>query len=143
MKDKTQGLKNYAKQRNKETFNKVDKAILRLKRSKTKKINFKTVAEEAGVAIATLYNNKQLKTRIESLRALHNDKNSNESKLEIKKYDYEKDKIKALYKEIKQLKEDKKLLILQLVEMEELKIKNNKLQTQLNKVISSKIDNPK
>lgn len=48
----------------------VNKAIDKLKCSKTKAINFKTVAEEAGVSKATLYNNDVLKERILSLRAI-------------------------------------------------------------------------
>jgi len=46
------------------------KAIDKLKRSKTKKIKFKTVAEEAGVSTAILYNNDILKERILSIRAI-------------------------------------------------------------------------
>jgi ABC-type amino acid transport substrate-binding protein len=53
----TEGLKAFAEKKNQETIEKVNKAIDKLKRSKTKNINFKTVAEEAGVSKATLYNN--------------------------------------------------------------------------------------
>lgn len=63
----TEGLKEFAEKKNQETIEKVNKAIDKLKRSKTKKINFKTVEEEAEVAKATLYNNDILKEPILSL----------------------------------------------------------------------------
>jgi len=100
-------------------------------------INFKTVAEEAGVSKATLYNNDILKERILSLRAIEkgvpNDKYSATSKDKIKAKD---DKIKQLYDEIKKLKEDKEKLIIQLVEMEELKDENKRLRESLDKIKS-------
>lgn len=44
-----EGLKEFNEKKNQETIEMVNKAICKLKRSKTKKINFKTVAEEAGI----------------------------------------------------------------------------------------------
>jgi cell shape-determining protein MreC len=44
------------------------------------------------------------------------------------------DKIKQLYEEIKKLKEDKQNLIIQLVDMEEIKDENRRLREQLDKV---------
>ena len=63
------GIKAHAEAKNKETIDKVNKAIDKLKR-KNKPINFETVCKEAGVSRATLYNNVQLKERILSLRAI-------------------------------------------------------------------------
>jgi hypothetical protein len=130
----TEGLKEFAEKKNQETIQKVNKAIDKLKRSKTKTINFKTVAEEAGVSKATLYNNDILKERILSLRAIQkgvpNDSIVATPKNKIKAKD---DKIKQLCDEIKKLKEDKKKLIIQLVEMEELKDENKRLKEQLEK----------
>ena len=57
------GIKAHAEAKNKETIDKVNKAIDKLKR-KNKPINFETVCKEAGVSRATLYNNAQLKERI-------------------------------------------------------------------------------
>jgi len=132
-----EGLKKFAEKKNQETIEKVNKAIDKLKRSKTKKINFKTVAEEAGVSKATLYNNDILKERILSLRAIEkgvpNDSIAATPKDKIKTKD---DKIKQLYDEIKKLKEDKQNLIIQLVEMEELKDENKRLREQLSKIKS-------
>lgn len=133
----TKGLKEFAEKKNQETIEKVNKAIDKLKRSKTKSINFKTVAEEAGVSKATLYNNDILKERILSLRAIQkgvpNDNIVATPKDKIKAKD---DKIKQLYQEIKKLKEDKEKLIIQLVDMEELKDENKRLRESLEKIKS-------
>ena len=135
----TEGLKEFAEKKNQETIEKVNKAIDKLKRSKTKKINFKTVAEEAGVSKATLYNNDILKERILSLRAIEkgvpDDIIVTTPKDKIKAKD---DKIKQLYEEVKKLKEDKQNLIIQLVEMEELIDENKRLRENLDKIRSAK-----
>ncbi|NEU05335.1 DUF6262 family protein [Clostridium senegalense] len=135
----TEGLKEFAEKKNQETIEKVNKAIDKLKRSKTKNINFKTVAEEAGVSKATLYNNDILKERILSLRAIQkgipNDSIVVTPKDKIKAKD---DKIKQLYENIKKLKQDKEKLIIQLVEMEELKEENKRLRENLDKIRSIK-----
>ena len=100
----TEGLKAFAEKKNQETIERVNKAIDKLKRSKIKSINFKTVAEEAGVSKATLYNNDILKERILSLRAIQkgvpNDSIVATPKDKIKAKD---DKIKQLYEEINNL----------------------------------------
>lgn len=49
------------------TVQKVDVAIQRLVRA-SEPINFNSVASEAGIAKATLYNNPELRGRVESLR---------------------------------------------------------------------------
>lgn len=49
------------------THKKVDNAIQRLMRANGN-INFNSVAEEAGISKATLYNNPEIRKRIESLR---------------------------------------------------------------------------
>jgi hypothetical protein len=129
----TEGLKEFAEKKNQETIEKVNKAIDKLKRSKTKTINFKTVAEESGVSKATLYNNDVLKERILSLRAIQKGVPNNSIVATPKD-----DKIKQLYDEIKKLKEDKQKLIVQLVQMEELKDENKRLREQLEKLKSVK-----
>lgn len=135
----TDGLKKFAEKKNQETIEKVNKAIDTLKRSKTKKINFKTVAEEAGVSKATLYNNDILKERILSLRAIRKGVTDNNiiatSNDKMRATD---DKIKRLYEEIKKLKEDKQNLIIQLVEMNALKDENKRLRESLGKIKNSK-----
>ncbi len=124
-----EGLKKHQEQKNQETINKVIEVIEKLKHSKTKTINFKTVAEEAGVSKATLYNNPVLKERILSLRAISkgipDDSIIVTPKGQLKKKD---EKIKELYEQIRQLKKEQEALIIQLVDMEELKDENKRLK---------------
>lgn len=137
----TEGLKKFAEKKNQETIEKVNRAIDKLKRSKTKKINFKTVAEEAGVSKATLYNNDILKERILSLRAIEKGGIYNSGVATPKdKIKVKDDKIKQLYDEIKKLKEDKEKLIIQLVDMEELKDENKRLRENLDRIRSENIN---
>lgn len=67
MADNTKGLKEYAKQRSQMALNKVDKAIRELS-STEQKINFNSVSQLSGVSKTFLYNNKEVKSRIEELR---------------------------------------------------------------------------
>lgn len=110
-----------------------DKVLNKLKR-KNKPINFETVCKEAGVSRATLYNNAQLKERILSLRAI-----SKASPLDdvvaVKKdkIQLKDDKIATLRELVKKLEDDKKKLIIKLVDYEELKSENERLKKQLAK----------
>ena len=125
------GIKAHAEAKNKETIDKVNKAI---DKRKNKPINFETVCKEAGVSRATLYNNAQLKERILSLRAI-----SKASPLDdvvaVKKdkIQLKDDKIASLREQVKKLEDDKKKLIVQLVDYEELKSENERLKKQLAK----------
>ncbi|MDA2185430.1 DUF6262 family protein [Bacillus cereus] len=65
--DRLAHVKQLHEMRKKNTFQKVDKAIQRLIRA-CENINFNSVASEAGVSKATLYNNMEIRKRIESLR---------------------------------------------------------------------------
>lgn len=113
----TDGLKEYLDRKSQETADKVKNAISRLKRSKMT-INFTTVAKEAGVAKATLYNNDVLRMRILSLRdektkgvaVIDTDENT---KLEAKDV-----KIKQLQEDVRKLKADEQLLIQKLADRE-------------------------
>lgn len=60
-------LKQLHQERKEKTYIKVDEAIKRLVRA-NENINFNSVASEAGVAKATLYNHSDLRERIETLR---------------------------------------------------------------------------
>lgn len=60
-------LKQLHAERRANTRKNVDKAIQRLIRA-NKSINFNSVAKEAGVTKATLYNNDDIRERIETLR---------------------------------------------------------------------------
>ena len=124
----TKGLQMYAEKRKTEAEDKANKAIDELKR-KHKTINFKTVAEASGVSKATLYKNATLRARIESLRAVKQSKPSSKEE-ERKRRSQEQD----LRKQILLLKQEKDLLIAQLVEMDKLKQENQHLK----KVLASK-----
>lgn len=128
----TDGLKKHAIQKNQETIDKVNAVIDRMKRSKSKTVNFKTVAEEAGISKATLYNNPALKERIVGLRAICKGMHENNLVAAPKDESQKKDeKIKELYKQLRQLKKEQESLIIQLVEMEEIKGENQRLKEQL------------
>ena len=67
MADNTKGLKEYAKQRSQMALDKVDKAIRELSLTEHK-INFNSVSQLSGVSKTFLYNNQEIKKRIEELR---------------------------------------------------------------------------
>jgi len=127
IKRNVKGLKKYTKSKNKETIEKVNTAIDKLKRSRKSDINFSTVAKEAGVSKATLYNNEILKERILSLRT--GTKGVPNVKPPDKSFIRAADK--GYFDEIRKLREDKKNLILQLVEFEALRNENAKLMSRL------------
>ena len=127
----TFGLKACSDDRNKETIKKVNKTIEKMKRSKNKPINFSTVAKEAGVAKATLYNNLNLREQIKGLRTLAGAKTKGDvEKIEVAQIN-DTDKIYLLREQIRKLKSDKKKLIIQLEGLEEIKEENNYLKKRL------------
>ncbi len=65
--DREEQLRRLHEKRKQETKDKVETAIKRLIKS-SKAINFNSVAKEAGVSKATLYNHSALKERINFLR---------------------------------------------------------------------------
>jgi hypothetical protein len=65
--DRKEQLRAVHESRKASTFQKIDEAIQRLIRA-SENINFNSVASEAGVSKATLYNHKELRERIEGLR---------------------------------------------------------------------------
>lgn len=67
MEDHTRGLKEYAKQKTVITLEKVDKSIRELSLS-GQKINFNSVSQLSGVSKTFLYNNEDVRQRIEDLR---------------------------------------------------------------------------
>jgi len=116
MADNTKGLKEYAKQRSRMALEKVDKAIRELSLTE-QKINFNSVSQLSGVSKTFLYNNQEIKKRIEELR----DKQVSKTINQRAKYDktskakdiiiMAKDKkIKELEKENKKLKEQLEVL---------------------------------
>ena len=130
-KKNTMGLHKYAKAKNDETIEKVNMAIDKIKRSKNTAINFSTVAREAGVSKATLYNNAVLKERILGLRT----STKGVPNLETVANTDDRATNRNYLDEIRKLRKDKKNLILQLVEMEELREENARLKEQVQKLL--------
>jgi co-chaperonin GroES (HSP10) len=122
------GLRASKAELNQETIKKVNKVIDSMKRKKIK-INFQSVAKEAKVSRATLYNNDPLKERILGLREISKAKSVEGGVIAIKdKKKLQEEKIIALRKRVKELEEEKKKLIDQLIQMEELKMENERLK---------------
>lgn len=109
----TKGLKEFAKQKTQLTLEKVDKAIRELS-LKGEKINFNSVSNLSGVSKTFLYNNKEVKERIEELREKQVDLEMN------KRIKYDKT---AKSKDIIIMAKDKKI--------KELELENKKLKEQL------------
>lgn len=124
-------MKEHNSQRKQNTAERVNKAIDKLKR-KNAPINFETVAKEAGVSRATLYNNPKLKERIMGLRAIALTPSS-EDGAEPKKTKVQRleDTVAELRSRVRQLETDKKNLVVQLVDYEETKAENERLKQQL------------
>lgn len=114
-KDKTRGLKKYAKKKTEQCIEKVDKAIRKLSLGGDK-INFNSVTQESGVSKSFLYNNQEVRERIEVLRKKQIDKKMNQraktkSKTAKDMVIMAKDKkIKDLEKENQDLKKQLKIL---------------------------------
>ena len=127
-------MKAHNSQRKQNTSERVNKAIDKLKRKNTP-INFETVAKEAGVSRATLYNNSKLKERIMGLRAMELAPSSEEG-AEPKKTKVQRleDTVADLKARVRQLESDKKNLIFQLVDYEKIKSENESLKRLLIKV---------
>ena len=113
MADHTKGLKEYAKKKTQLTLEKVDKAIRELSLTE-QKINFNSVSQLSGVSKPFLYNNEDVKKRIEELR------NKQTSKVMNQRAKYDKT---AKSKDIIIMAKDKKI--------KELEVENKKLKEQL------------
>ena len=124
-------LQAHNERRNHDTIERVNRAIDNLKKCGAV-INFESVAKEAGVSRATLYNNLALKERIMGLRAV-----ARCPAAEIKKQK-PKDAVSALRARVRKLEEDKKNLIAQLVDYEETKAENERLRRQLIKGVNDR-----
>lgn len=107
--DRLAHVKQLHEMRKKNTFQKVDKAIQRLIRAR-KNINFNSVASEAGVAKATLYNNQELRERVETLR-VQQAQSPTPQQIKREMNDSNKDAlIESLKRRIKKVEEENKQL---------------------------------
>lgn len=107
--NRTEHLKELHRQRKAMTQEKVDKAIQRLIKAQ-KLINFNSVANESGITKKTLYDNKDIRERIETLRHQQSQVPT-PSQVKREMNDNNKDAIIAsLKRKIKRLEEENKEL---------------------------------
>lgn len=107
--NRTEHLNQLHNKRKAITHEKVDKAIQMLIKNQ-KYINFNSVANESGVSKKTLYDNKDIRERIETLRFQQSQVPS-PAQVKREMNDNNKDAIIAsLKRKIKQLEEENKLL---------------------------------
>lgn len=109
----TKGLKEHAKNKSIMTIEKVDKAIRELSLNE-QKINFNSVSQLSGVSKTFLYNNEEIKRRIEELRQKQTSRTMNQRA----KYDKT-----SKSKDIIIMAKDNKI--------KELELENKKLKAQL------------
>ena len=125
------GLKLYAEQRSQEIVDKANAAIDRLV-SDGDTVTFEAVSKVAGVARGTLYKYPMVKERILKLKeetraaAVTEDIPVRKTKVQLLE-----ERIATLTDRVAVLEEDKKKLIIQLVDMEELKEENERLRRTL------------
>jgi hypothetical protein len=107
--DRSAHMKTIHAQRKANTYQKVDEAINRLIRA-NERINFNSVSNESGVTKATLYNNVDIRERIEALRQQQSQAlTPKQVKREMK--DSNKDAlIESLKRKVKKLENDNKQL---------------------------------
>jgi hypothetical protein len=111
--DRKKQLKQIHEARRAATHQRVDEAIQELVKAK-KLINFNSVSNESGLTKATLYNNKDIKERIEAFR-LQQSKVSTPAEIKRNMDDNNKDAlIASLKRKIKKLEQENKELKQQL-----------------------------
>ncbi|PLR76242.1 transposase [Bacillus sp. V3-13] len=107
--DRSSHMKTIHAQRKANTYQKVDEAIKRLIRA-NEKINFNSVSNESGVTKATLYNNVDIRERIEALRQ---QQSQAPTPKQVKQEMNENNKdalIESLKRKVKKLEDDNKQL---------------------------------
>lgn len=125
VKRNTSGLLRHTEILKMDTADRVNRAIDEMKRNKIK-INFRTVSAASGVSTTTLYNTPALRVRIESLRAVKEAMPQMATKADSAQI-----REQELRKQIKQLKDEKEMLIAQLLDRERLLEENNHLKALL------------
>lgn len=129
---RSQALSDYAKRKNEETIRQVNRVIDEL-HERDVQINFETVAKLAGVSRGTLYNNEELRDRIQRLRAGGTDQMCDVLKEKNRRQE---ERLRALRKQVKCLEEEKQKLLVQLLDHEELRLENERLRNLLEQFYS-------
>lgn len=122
-----QGLSTYARQRSEETVRCVNEVIDEL-RAQNLPVNFETVAKRSGVSRGTLYNHRELSERIRCLRDNGTDTAGERLREENRR---QQEKMRGLRARIRCLEEEKKKLIVQLIDHEELRRENERLRQRI------------
>lgn len=133
IKRNTSGLKAHADKKHAELTVRVNRAIDKLKNSKTIDLNFSSVAKEAKVSRATLYDKGIIEDRIRGImlsKKVIKQRSENPPK-DISNLKDE--KIRALYDKVKTLEDDLNKAMFNLVGMEELKREIERLNRLLEK----------
>lgn len=121
---RAQGLSDYARRKNETTIRQVNRVIDEL-HARDADINFEIVARQAGVSRGTLYNNEELRDRIQRLRAGGTDQRCDMLREKNRRQE---EKLRTMREQIRQLEEEKKKLIVQLIDYEELRKENERLR---------------
>jgi small-conductance mechanosensitive channel len=130
-----EGLRQNAQRKRQESFDKVDRGIKEMIRTK-QKINFKTVAAVCGVSKAFLYKESEIKGRIEHLRQQSTEaaciapeqRPSESSKDALIKTLRE--RLKVLSEKVKELEHQNATVYGKIVQMTEIEAENRRLKTQ-------------
>ena len=125
-----QSLAAYARQKNEQTIQRVNRVLDEL-HAQDAPVNFEIVAKMAGVSRGTLYNNEELCARIRQLRAGGTQQSCDSLREKNRRQE---EKLRALRRQIRSLEEEKKKLIVQLLDHEQLRQENDRLRQMLRAV---------
>ena len=124
------GLNAYAKQKNRQTIETVNRVLDELN-AQDAPVNFEIVAKLAGVSRGTLYNNQELCERIRRLRAGGTQQSCDSLREKNRRQE---EKMHAMRRQIRSLEDEKKKLIVQLLDYEQLRRENDRLREVLRAV---------
>ena len=124
------GLNAYAKQKNRQTIETVNRVLDELN-AQDAPVNFEIVAKLAGVSRGMLYNNQELCERIRRLREGSTQQSCDTLREKNRRQE---EKMHAMRRQIRSLEDEKKKLIVQLLDHEQLRRENDRLREVLRAV---------
>lgn len=122
-----EGLSEYTRQRSAETCRRVNAVIDELYEQDCA-INFEVVARRSGVSRGTLYHHKELSERIRRLRVGETDDMCSDLRERSRRQE---EKLRGLREQVRCLEEEKRKLIVQLLDHEMLRRENERLRQTL------------
>ena len=129
-KNQLRGLEEATRERSEECIRLANEAIDMLKRQ-GKKITYVSVSKLSGVSRTTLYRTEVLKERIESLKAFGNEDANKVQRVSVKEGISREHQLRE---EINHLKKEKRMLIEQLIDRQEILDENEKLKVALRRL---------